>query len=398
MRLLLACIFIELVGLAMMIPLIPFMALRFGAGPQEVTLLSATFSLALLIAAPLWGRASDLWGRKPVLVVSFAGTLVSFLLLAFADSLWMLFLARTMAGLLSGEMAAGPAYIADVTKPENRAKSMGLLGAAFGLSFVIGPGLGAALAGADQATADFRTPALIATGLAGVALLLAVLFLRESRKPEGRGAAESSAAPQGLRRILADLHFPNLPLVALVLFLIGCVFSSMESTLAIWTNAALDWGPRQVGYLLVFAGVVAVVVQGGLIGPLNRRFGETRLVIAAAVLLGIGMALLPLSTGLPLLLLAIACLAAGFGLGNPALQSLISQLSGRDRTGGALGVGQATTSAARVVGPPIAGFLFETQGRGAPYFAGALVMVVVVLLAMALRRRVGDRPAVQPAV
>lgn len=396
MRLLLACIFIELVGLGMMIPLIPFMALRFGAGPQEVTLLSATFSLALLLAVPFWGRASDRWGRKPVLLVSFAGTMASFSLLAVADALWMLFLARALAGLLSGEMAAGPAYIADVSAPENRAKSMGLLGAAFGLSFVIGPGLGAALAGGDPATADFRTPALIATGLATTALVLAVLFLPESRT---RAAAErpKPAAPRGWRAVLADLHFPNLPLVALILFLIGCVFSSMESTLALWTNEALAWGPRQVGYLLVFAGLVAVVVQGGLIGPLNRRFGETRLVIAAAALLGLGMALLPLATGLPLLLPAVACLAAGFGLGNPALQSLISQLSGRERAGGALGVGQATTSAARVTGPPVAGFLFETLGRGAPYFAGALVMVVVVLLATALRRRVGDRPAAQPA-
>lgn len=396
MRLLLACIFIELVGLGMMIPLIPFMALRFGAGPQEVTLLSATFSLALLIAAPLWGRASDRWGRRPVLLISFAGTMASFFLLAVADALWVLFLARTLAGLLSGEMAAGPAYIADVSEPEHRAKSMGLLGAAFGLSFVIGPGLGAALAGGDPATADFRTPALIATGLAGTALVVAAIFLPESRKRE-QDEAPKPTTTRGWRAVLVDLHFPNLPLVALILFLIGCVFSSMESTLALWTNEALAWGPRQVGYLLVFAGLVAVVVQGGLIGPLNRRFGETRLVIAAAVLLGLGMALLPLSTGLPLLLPAVACLAAGFGLGNPALQSLISQLSGRERAGGALGVGQATTSAARVAGPPVAGFLFETQGRGAPYFAGALVMVVVVVLAMTLRRRIGDRPAAQPA-
>jgi DHA1 family tetracycline resistance protein-like MFS transporter len=392
MRLLLACIFIELLGFGIIIPLLPFMALKLGAGPQEVTLLVATHSLAVLLTAPLWGRLSDRWGRKPVLLIAFLGAAGAFLILAFADTLWMLFAARALAGALSGDLVGGPAYISDVSPPERRAKSMGLLGAAFALSFTIGPGLGAALAGGDPATADFRTPALLSTGLAVAAFVLGLVLLPESRRP---GSAPKAAGGRSLRRIVAELHYPNLPLITAILFLIGIVFVSMESTIALWSADALDWGPRQVGYLFTFAGIVAIIFQGGLIGPLSRRFGEARLVVGAAVLLGLGMALVPLSQGLPLLLVAIACLAAGFGLGNPSLHSLISRLSHADRTGGALGLGQAANSLARVVAPPCAGFLFETLGRGAPYVAGAAVMLLVLALAEGLRRRVGLHPAVE---
>lgn len=386
MRLLLACLFLELLGFGIIIPLLPFMALELGAGPQEVTLLVATHSLAVLLTAPLWGRLSDRWGRKPVLLIAFLGAAGAFLILAFADALWMLFAARALAGSLSGDLVGGPAYISDVSPPERRAKSMGLYGAAFALSFTIGPALGAALAGGDPATADFRTPALLSATLAVAAFVLGLVLLPESRRP---GSVPKAAPGRNLRRILAELHYPNLPLITAILFLIGIVFVSMESTIALWSAEALEWGPRQVGYLFTFAGIVAIIVQGGLIGPLSRRFGEARLVVGATVLLGFGMALVPLSQGLPLLLVAIACLAAGFGLGNPSLHSLISRLSHAERTGGALGLGQAANSLARVVAPPCAGFLFETLGRGAPYVAGAAVMVLVLALAEGLRRRVG---------
>ena len=394
MRLLLACIFIELLGFGIIIPLLPFMALKLGAGPQEVTLLVATHSLAVLLTAPLWGRLSDRWGRKPVLLIAFLGAAGAFLILAFADTLWMLFAARALAGSLSGDLAGGPAYVSDVSPPERRAKSLGLLGATFALSFTIGPGLGATLAGADPATADFRTPALLSAGLAVTAVVLGLVMLPESRRP---GTAPKAQAGRSLRRILTELHYPNLPLITAILFLIGVVFVSMESTIALWSAEALAWGPRQVGYLFTFAGVVAMIFQGGLIGPLSRRFGEARLVLGAAVLLGLGMALVPLSQGLPLLLVAIACLAAGFGLGNPSLQSLISRLSHADHTGGALGLGQAATSLARVASPPCAGVLFETVGRGAPYVVGSVIMLLVVVLAEGLRRRVSPAVAAQGA-
>ncbi len=394
MRVLLLCLVIELLGLGIIVPLLPFMALNLGASALDVTLLIATQSLALLLTVPFWGRASDIWGRRPVLLVSFFGTAVSFVILALADELWMLFVGRALAGLLSGEMAAGPAYIADVTSPQRRARAMGYLGATFAMGFVIGPFLGGVLAGGDVANADYRTPTLLAAGLAGTSVVLAFFFLRESRDPE---AERRRRPPRSFKRFLVTLRFPYLPLVFSVLFLFGYVFASMESTLALWTEAQHGWGPLQVGYLLAFSGAVAVVVQAGLIGPLSRRYGETRLIVAAAVLLGIGMALVPLSGGVPLLLVALASFAAGFGLGNPALQSLVSRLSHADRTGGALGLSQSTTSLSRVLGPPVAGFLFEKLGRDAPYFAGGLVMILVVVLADNLRRRVARNPRLSQA-
>ena len=389
MPLLLLTLFLELLGLGILIPLLPFLAIELGAGPQEVTLLVATQSLALLVSVPLWGLASDRWGRKPVILISFAGTALAFLVIALADQLWLLFLARALAGTASGDLAAGPAYIADVTTPERRARAMGLLGATFAAGFVIGPALGATLAGDDPSLASFRLPLFIAAGLAGLGFVVAALFLRESRA--GRRGGPHAAA-RSLRTILAALHFPKLPLIASILFLFGFVFAGMESTLAIWSEAQLGWGPRQVGYLLTFAGVIALIVQGGLIGPLSRRYGEARLIVVACALLGAGMALIPFVTALPLLMLAVACLSGGYSLGNPSLQSLISRLSHVERTGGALGLGQSTISLSRVAGPPGAGFLFENQGRAAPYFAGALIMVLVVLLAERLRHQVGMTP------
>ena len=383
MRLLFGLIFLDLLGFGIIIPLLPFMALRLGAGPQEVTLLVATYSAALLLAAPFWGRLSDRIGRKPVLLISFAGTAAAFSIMAFADQLWMLFLARGLAGALSGDIAAAPAYVSDISTPERRAKSMGILGAAFGLAFTIGPGVGAYLAGPEPAAETYRLIPLISAGFSLATLVLALIFLPESLKAKSVGTVEERKSIS----FGALLQVPHLALVIFIVFVISLVFASMESTLPLWSEAEFGWGPSQVGYLFVFAGVIAVICQGGLIGPLTKRFGEPSVVLACVLLLGVGMAGIGLAHSLPLLLLAVGCLAAGFGLGNPALQSLVSRLSPAESTGGALGISQSTSSLARVMGPPAAGFFFEAYGQAAPYFIGAAVMAGAVLFAQLLRRR-----------
>ncbi len=247
MPLLVFCLFTDLLGFGIIIPLLPFMALRLGASPQDVTLLVATYSLALLFAAPLWGRVSDRIGRKPVLLLSFLGTTCAFLVMAFADALWMLFAARAIAGLMSGDIAAAPAYVSDITTPERRARAMGLIGAAFGLAFCIGPGIGAYLVGAEAQPEDFRNLPLLSAALSFLTFLIALIFLPESRKP-GNGE-DKAPVPLGerLRVGLAALHFPFLGLIAAIIFLVGYSFSTMESTIALWAEAMLDWGPREVG-------------------------------------------------------------------------------------------------------------------------------------------------------
>lgn len=402
------CIFIDLLGFGLIVPLLTFMALRLDASPVEVTLMIASYSLMQLFAAPLWGRASDRFGRKPVLLISFAATTTAFLMLAFAQSFWVLVAARALAGALSGDLSAAPAYVADITTPERRARGMGLLGAAFALSFIVGASFGgylselnvAAMLFDETATGpDYFFPPLLSAGLSMSAFFFALFFLPESHKIKSKseraaaeGAARKAAAGRSLEdRIIASLktlHYPNLFLVTVILFLVGFVFAHMESTMALWADFAFGWSAQEVGYLFAFAGVIAVIFQAGLLGILTRLFGEARLIVFSAVLLGGGMALVPGATGLIQILVAVACLAAGFGLGNPSIQSLITKLSRPEIAGVALGMGQAASSLARVIGPLWAGFLFQQIGPDWPYIAGACFMALVFFLAVRLQRRV----------
>ena len=391
MRLLFALIFLDLLGFGIVVPVLPFIALHLGASVTEVTSLSAAFSAALLLAAPVWGHISDTWGRKPVLLLAFFGTSVAFSMMAFASAVWMLFLARAFAGLMSGDIAAAPAYVSDITPPEKRARNMGFIGAAFGLAFTIGPGIGATLFAMLPEETAFRVIPMISAFLSITTLILAAKFLPESlnRHAEGEGPGTVSSPKRGL---LHAFTFKHMTFVVAIVFFISAAFAAMEATLPLWAKAMLGWGPEQVGYLLVVAGVVAVIAQGGLIGPLTRIFGEPKVVILAGVLLFSGMAGIALAEGKMLLIFGIACLSGGFGLGNPALQSLISQLSGRLSAGSALGIAQATSSLARIFGPPSAGLLFEEKGPAAPYAIGAIVMLGVVVLAIALLVRLRRDP------
>jgi MFS family permease len=392
MRLLFGLIFIDLLGFGIIVPLLPFMALRLEAGPKEVTYLVATYSAALLLAMPVWGRLSDRIGRKPVLLLAFAGTGTAFVIMAFADHLWMLFVARGLAGLLSGDMAAAPAYVADITPENRRAKSLGILGAAFGLAFTIGPGIGATLVGTTPDAEAFRTIPLISAGLSLTALVLGAIFLPESLKRRREQSVHAGERFAAIWHISA-FRFPHMGVIIATVFLISAGFSAMEATLPLWSEAKLGWGPREVGYLFVFAGLVAVICQGGLVGPLTRRLGEARLLIVAAVLLLFGMGAIAIADDLGLLLAGVGALAAGFGFGNPALQSLVTRLSAADATGGALGIAQSTSSIARVAGPPGAGLLFELQGPSSPYLAGSGLMAGVVAISLVLAARLRGEPA-----
>lgn len=391
MPILFLIVFIDLLGFGLVIPLLPFYGLHFGAGTTEVTWLLGVYSLAQLFSSPLLGRLSDKFGRKPILLLGLACSALSFLWLAMADELWMLFAARFFAGAGAGTVGAVFAYVTDTTTPDKRAKYMGLIGAAFGLGFTLGPALGGLATGSQPSMSQLGIPAYIACGFSTLAFVLTAFLLKESLPAESRNAPRPRRMEFARRIVFAR---PVLRRLILLGFITTGAFAALETTFAIWAREALDWGPREVGLMFFYVGSILVVIQGGLIGPITRLFGETRLLIASAVMLFIGMAAIPFVHSLiPLLIVDIA-LAGGMALFGPMSNSLISREAAIDERGGVLGVSQSTQSLARVVGPLIAGPLFTEYGRNAPYWAAAAAMAIAALMSFALLRRA---PAEAPA-
>jgi DHA1 family tetracycline resistance protein-like MFS transporter len=383
MAILFLIVFIDLVGFGVIIPLLPFYGVHFGASAAEVTWMMACYSLAQFFFSPILGRVSDHVGRRPVLLVSLVASVLSYLWLGFADALWMLFAARLLGGAGAGNIAAAQAYITDVTPPESRAKAMGMIGAAFGLGFTIGPALGGLVAGSDPGAGGLSRPAFLAAGLSALAFFVALARLRESRPPQVRGDAARPSRVKVARDIFGR---PVLRQLILLFFIGTSAFAAMETTYALWTNSAFGWGPKQVGLVFLYVGLVLVVVQGTLIGRLSRRFGEARLVAAGSALIALGLAGLPFALTLPRLMVVNTLLPLGMGLLNPSLTSLISKEAGADERGGVLGVSQSASSLARILGPAIAGPLFSAYGRDTPYYVAAAVMACVVGMALRLPR------------
>ena len=375
-------VFIDLLGFGIIIPLLPFYAEHFHADPFTVGLLMATYSLAQLIAAPLWGSMSDRIGRRPVLLITLGGAAASYIWLGFVDSLFALFAARAVGGAMAGNISAAFAYMADITTKEDRAKGMGLIGAAFGLGFIAGPAIGGLLAGADPATANYSLPAFAAAGLSLVSLLLAILILKESLSEEIRARIAARPPEKRFRRLIETLKIPKLGFLVALSFVATFVFAGMEATFAMWSERTYQWGPQQTGFLFAGVGIVSAVIQGGLIGRLARRFGEEKLIIQGAVALAIGMILIPFSENLWIVALAMAVLAYGFSTLSPSLNSLISLQVNEESQGTVMGVTRSATTLARVVGPGWAGLMFAQLGKDWPYFTGGMIMLFVAVLSI----------------
>jgi len=386
MAVLFLIVLIDLVGFGLVIPLLPFYAERFGASPAAVTVLLATYSFGQFLMAPVWGRLSDRFGRKPILLTSLCFSVVSYLWMGFASALWVLFAARLLAGAGAGNISAAQAYIADVTPPEKRAKGMGLIGAAFGLGFIIGPALGGLISGDHPELVDLARPPLVAAGFSALALVLTLVRLAESLPPEARTGIER---PSRLVLTRSALGRPALRQLLILFFITIAAFAGMESTFALWAEGAFGWGPKTVGFTFFYVGLILAAMQGGLVGKLAGRFGEARLVIAGAGLISVGLIAIPLSINPPLVLVASAFLASGMGLLNPSITSLLSLHAGANERGGILGVSQSAGSLARIIGPIVAGALFDEFGRNAPYYLNAMIMAGVLLLALRIPR---ERP------
>src|SRR5258708_1412876 len=311
-------VFIDLVGFGIVIPVLPYYAegSRFGATPREVGLLFASYSIMPLIFAPVMGRLSDKHGRRPVLLVSILGTCLGFMILGFATTLWMLFLGRIIDGISGGNISTAQAYIADITTKENRAKGMGLIGAAFGLGFVFGPAIGGILS-----RWGINVPFLFAGGLAFANAILLYFTLPETVTPD-HPARVSAASGRGFKQLVDSLKQPRLGFVLTIYFLSIVAFSVMTASFSLFMMFRLGYDAWHNGWIFAFVGVISAIVQGGLIGRLVRHFGEPALVIIGGLLFSASLFAIPFvgpATGLLAILAIGAATSIGQALSAPSL-------------------------------------------------------------------------------
>lgn len=386
---LLLVVFINLVGFGMIIPLLPFYAKSLHASPWQVTALFSAYSLGQFIAEPFWGRLSDRIGRRPVLIVTILANTVSYVALAFAPSIGWAFAIRLFSGCATGNISTIQGYMADVTPPEKRAGRMGLLGAAFGMGFVVGPTLGGLLPGLAKVFGHpeggrlaFQIPLLTAAALAAVASLGVFLFVVESRAPSAKGAPR----PQRREALQMAAAHPVLSRVILVTLISTAAFAGMESVFGLWTQARFDWGPRQVGLCFAVIGVVASIGQGLVTGRLARRFGEAKVLTAGLGIIALSLALTPFAPTSAFVPVAVGFTAFGQSLVFPCIAALISRATPPDKQGAMLGLNMAAGSLARMSGPMLAGPLFGLA-IGGPYWLGAVLMVPAVAFALTIERR-----------
>lgn len=377
---------LDLLGFGLVIPLMPYYAETFSASPLEVTLLASIYSLAQFFFAPLWGQASDRWGRRPTLVISVLMTAVMLAAFASATALWMLFLFRGLHGVFTANIAIAQACMADLTTPETRARGMGLIGAGFGIGFTFGPALGGGLAELGVAV-----PIWVAAGLSFVNFLLAWRFLPETRRPD----SSRSNRPINPAALLNAVRHPGVGLCILLTFVYIFAFAGMETTFTLFAKHQHGLRAFEVGAMLGVVGVVGAIVQGGLIHRLVRRFGEVALLPPALVVVAAGVALIAVAPLFAPMLLVFAVLAIGQGVASPSLQSLISRGVSADEQGEILGSNQSMSALARALGPACGGWLYEQASPEMPFYAAGLLLLVAAALAVPAARRaiVGHAPA-----
>lgn len=368
MRALFIVCVIDILGFGILIPLVPYMADRFGAPPELITPILGAYSLCQLVAAPFWGRLSDRYGRRPILMSSLAGACVSYAILGLADNLWWLLVSRVLAGFMAGNLAAAFAYASDISAPENRARALGTVGAAIGVGFMLGPAIGGILAGNDEQTANFMLPAVVSAGLSVLAISLVYFVLPESHTGEHRTQHHERGESHPIRLLKER---PTLRLIVSGAFLVTCSQAILESIFAIWAMNRFGFGPRTVGLVLFCLALIPVAMQAGMVRVLAPRLGEVRLAVIAILAYVFGLLLVAWSDHLPLALAGLAFCGVGSGLFNPSASALASkQATARDR-GAVMGTYQSGLSLARSVIPFASGAVYAGLGPGAPFLAGA---------------------------
>ena len=362
-------IFVNLVGFGIIIPLLPFYAETFGASPLTIGLLFAAFSACQLVAAPALGDLSDKYGRRPVLIFSLAGTVVSFVMLAMAHSIAMLFLARIVDGLSGGNISTARAYVADITAPEDRAKAYGLIGAAFGMGFIMGPALSGVLA-----TYSYTAPIWAAAGITLAATLMAWLWLPET--------VHRAAAGTGMpfRNLAEMLQRPGLRRMLWIDFIYWFAFAIFQTTFALLVARRFGFNVSQTGYFFAGFGVLGAIVQGGAIRPIVRRLGDKQTFILGLVCAAVGLVGATFAQTVVVFTIALIPLAFGIGFGHPTVSALVSRAGRSDEQGRVQGAASAMESLGRTIGPVWGNAALARYGDGMPYLSAAACILLTLVL------------------
>jgi MFS transporter, DHA1 family, multidrug resistance protein len=367
--------FLVMVGFGIIIPVLPFYAEKIGANPTELGLLMAVYSLMQLIFAPMWGRISDRIGRKPVMMIGITGLAASFFLMAVSDQLWMLFAARIIGGFLSSaNMPTTMAYVADITSPENRAKGMGIIGAAIGLGFVFGPAIGGVFS-----QTNLNLPFYLA-GASSVLTLFLVLFLLKESLPKEKRLGKSSEKTS---------LFQAFKGAASVLFLlqlfISLSLSGLEATFAYFAAKKAGLDSVHLGYIFMIMGFAGALVQGGLVGTLTKKYGEGKVIQGGIIVSAIGFGLILLVNDFTTAAIFLTIFGIGNGVIRPSISALLTKTSSSGH-GSTTGLLSSFDSVGRIIGPPLGGWLFSIA-IGLPYISGVILSVIALVLYQVYRSK-----------
>lgn len=378
--------FIDLLGYSLILPLLPYIAERFSATPTQVGLLLTANALGQMIAAPMLGRLSDRWGRRPMLIISVAGTVAAFLLFAFANSLTMLFISRILDGLLGGNTSLARAYITDITDEENRSKGLGLIGAAFGLGFIIGP-----ITGGQLSRFGYIVPGLAAAVLSFLNLIAVILWIPESLTEEEKEVARKSEFTRfNLQNILDTLKKPCTGQLLLVNVWFNMAFMLFEVNFVLVAKESLALSAQTTSLLLSLVGVMSVITQGLIVGRISKHIRETRLIFYTTIVLIFGLLGWGFAQSVWQYVVLIVPIAISAGIFNVSLTSLLTKSTYRESVGGTLGLAQSQQTFARVITPLIGGALIQYFGGYAVGLTAAILLGISAVYESKLMTRIPE--------
>lgn len=357
---------LDLIGFGVVMPILPFYAQQYGANATILGLLLMSYSAMQFLFSSIWGRLSDRWGRKPVMIVTMTGSCLSLTLLGLADSLLLIFIGRILSGIFAANISVASAYVTDVTTEENRSRGMGMIGAAFGVGFLLGPALGGVLS-----HHGYHVPILTAAGLTGLNMLYALFRLPEPERHRHLAERVRTA-------VFADRSILRMCLIYFI-FTIGV--SQLESVFAFYMMDRFSYDAPHVAYILALMALITIAVQGGLIRTLTQKYGENLLLITGILTLSLAFFIVPNTKTVALLLLPLGLSSVGRGISQPSLMSLISKKAPHHMRGSVMGTFQASASLGRVIGPLVAGLLYD-QWHAGPFYFAAVLMAAVFLFSL----------------